>query len=80
MAPIGRVEHSAVDVIRKTPDDNRVRPNLTDYEHARARFHWSDVPALCEGMEQGTCNIAYAAVDRHSVGRSGDTYCATVRR
>ncbi len=57
-----------MDVIHKTPDDCTVRPNLTDYEQARAQFHWSDVPALCEGMGPGRCNIAYAALDRHSEG------------
>ncbi|MGB8389238.1 acetate--CoA ligase [Mycobacterium sp.] len=57
-----------MDVIRKTPHDFRVPPNLTDYEHARAQFHWSDVPALCEGMGPGRCNIAYAAVDRQVAG------------
>jgi acetyl-CoA synthetase len=57
-----------MDVIRKTPHDHRVEPNLTDYDHARARFRWSDVPSLCEGMGPGRCNIAYAAVDRHSAG------------
>ncbi|OBI53321.1 acetate--CoA ligase [Mycobacterium sp. E796] len=57
-----------MDVIHKTPDDYTVRPNLTDYEQARAQFHWSDVPALCEGMGPGGCNIAYAAVDRHAEG------------
>jgi acetyl-CoA synthetase len=57
-----------MDVIRKTPHDNRVRPNLTEYEQARAQFHWSEVPALCEGMGPGRCNIAYTAVDRHLAG------------
>jgi acetyl-CoA synthetase len=57
-----------MDVIRKTPQDYGVEPNLTDYELARARFRWSDVPSLCEGMGPGRCNIAYAAVDRHSAG------------
>jgi acetyl-CoA synthetase len=57
-----------MDVIRKTPHDYAVGPNLTDYKHARAQFHWSDVPALCEGMGPGRCNIAYAAVDRHAEG------------
>ena len=57
-----------MDVIRKTPHDYRVRPNLEDYEHARAQFQWSDVAALCEGMGPGGCNIAYAAVDRHAAG------------
>ncbi|OCB30498.1 acetate--CoA ligase [Mycobacterium malmoense] len=57
-----------MDVIHKTAADLRVRPNLTDYERERARFHWSDVPNPCEGMGRGLCNIAYAAVDRHSTG------------
>ena len=57
-----------MDVIRKTAADYRVRPNLTDYEHERAQFHWSDVPDLCESMGPGLCNIAYAALDRHAVG------------
>jgi acetyl-CoA synthetase len=58
----------AVEVIRKTPADCRVTPNLKDYDHARGVFDWSDVPALCEGMGSGGCNIAYAAVDRHVDG------------
>ena len=57
-----------MDVIRKTARDLEVRPNLTDYERARAQFHWSDLPALCEGMGPGRCNIAYAALDRQAAG------------
>lgn len=57
-----------MDVIHKTPHDYRVQPNLTDYQQARARFRWSDVPPLCEGMGDDKCNIAYAAVDRHAAG------------
>lgn len=57
-----------MDIIRKTPHDYRVQPNLMDYEKARAQFEWSDVPELCEGMGPGRCNIAYAAVDRHAAG------------
>ncbi|OBI48851.1 acetate--CoA ligase [Mycobacterium sp. E787] len=57
-----------MEMIRKTPHDFSVRPNLTDYERTRAQFHWSDVPALCEGMGPGRCNIAYAALDRHADG------------
>ncbi|KZS85849.1 acetate--CoA ligase [Mycobacterium persicum] len=57
-----------MDVIHKTPHDYRVAPNLTDYERARAQFRWSDVPALCEGMGEGRCNIGYAALDRHAAG------------
>ncbi|MBI2695412.1 acetate--CoA ligase [Mycobacterium nebraskense] len=57
-----------MDVIHKTAADSRVQPNLTDYERERARFRWSDIPDLCEGMGPGLCNIAYAAVDRHREG------------
>jgi hypothetical protein len=57
-----------VDFIRKAPHDYGVRPNLTDYENARARFRWSDVPALCEGMGPSRCNIADTAIDRHAAG------------
>lgn len=57
-----------MDIVRKTPHDYRVQPNLMDYEKARAQFQWSDVPELCEGMGAGRCNIAYAAVDRHATG------------
>lgn len=57
-----------MDIIRKTPHDYRVQPNLSDYEQARTQFRWSDIPALCEGMGPGGCNIAYAAVDRHATG------------
>ncbi|MEM6108691.1 acetate--CoA ligase [Mycobacterium sp. 050272] len=56
------------DVIRKTPRDHLVEPNLSDYEQARAKFRWADVPNLCDGMGPGGCNIAYAAVDRHASG------------
>ena len=59
-----------MDIIRKTPDDYRVAPNFRDYERTRAEFDWSDVPRLCEGMGPGGCNIAYAAVDRHTEGPS----------
>lgn len=57
-----------MDIIRKDLHKFGVQPNLTDYERARAEFHWSDVPQLCEGMGPGKCNIAYAAVDRHADG------------
>ena len=55
-------------VIRTSPDELRVAPNLNDYEQARADFDWSAVPNLCDGMGSGGCNIAYAAVDRHIDG------------
>ena len=57
-----------MEIIRKTPADWRVPPNFKDYDDTRAKFHWSDVPALCEGMGADGCNIAFAAVDRHADG------------
>ncbi len=55
-------------VIEKAPEDWPVSPNFTDYEQTRAGFRWSAVPDLCAGMGPGSCNIAYAAVDRHADG------------
>lgn len=55
-------------VIHKTQADLRISPNLSDYEQARAGFHWADIPDLCAGMPAGRCNIAYAAIDRHADG------------
>jgi acetyl-CoA synthetase len=57
-----------VDIIRKTSDDCRVRPNFSDYARTRAEFDWSRVPNPCDGMGPGLCNIAYAAADRHAQG------------
>lgn len=51
-----------MDIIRNARHDYGVRPNLTDYQNARARFRWSDMPALCEGMGPSRCNIADAAL------------------
>ncbi|WP_101949630.1 acetate--CoA ligase [Mycobacterium sp. 3519A] len=53
-------------VIYKTADDWRIAPNLIDYEQTRATFDWSTAPNPCIGMGSGKCNIAYAAVDRHT--------------
>jgi len=69
-----------MDLIRKTPADCRVRPNLSDYERAREQFHWSDVPALCEGLGHGRCNIAYAALDRHDRQAAGPAATRTALR
>jgi acetyl-CoA synthetase len=52
----------------RLPHDYGVRANPTDCENARARFRWSDVPALREGMGPTSCNIADAAIDRHAAG------------
>ncbi|ULE33406.1 acetate--CoA ligase [Mycobacterium sp. IDR2000157661] len=54
--------------ITKTGADWKVPPNFTDYDRTRADFRWSAAPDPCEGMPNGGCNIAYAAVDRHADG------------
>ncbi|WP_460357257.1 type IV secretory system conjugative DNA transfer family protein [Mycobacterium sp. ZZG] len=53
-------------VIHKSPEDWRVIPNFVDYESTCADFGWDAAPDVCEGMGAGLCNIAYAAVDRHT--------------
>ncbi|MCV7204307.1 acetate--CoA ligase [Mycolicibacterium peregrinum] len=60
-------------VIHQAPTDSAVQPNLTDYDGTRAKFSWSDIPNLCDGMGAGLCNIAYAAVDRHHTGPGANT-------
>ncbi|MBX7432144.1 acetate--CoA ligase [Mycobacterium sp. Y57] len=55
-------------VIHKDAESWRVAPNLADYDATRAAFAWEDVPDVCAGMGGGGCNIAYAAVDRHTDG------------
>ena len=55
-------------VIHKSADDWQRSPNFTDYEKTRSDFDWSNAPELCAGMPSAGCNIAYAAVDRHTEG------------
>jgi len=57
-------------IIRKGSSDLKVAPNLEDYDGTRASFTWSQIPDLCAGM--AGCNIAYAAVDRHTRGLQAD--------
>jgi|LakMenEpi03Aug12_release.lakeMendotaPanAssembly.Ray.scaffolds.fasta_scaffold08142_17 acetyl-CoA synthetase len=52
--------------IGKGPADLKVAPNLDNYDATRASFRWNQIPDLCAGMPG--CNIAFAAVDRHSQG------------
>lgn len=55
-------------VIGKQPRGWSVRPNFTDYDATRADFSWATAPKVCDGMADGGCNIAFAAVDRHAHG------------
>jgi acetyl-CoA synthetase len=55
--------------IHKDPSSFGIQPNLTDYDTARANFHWADARAHLEGLPDGAgLNIAHEAVDRHAVG------------
>ena len=42
-----------------------VKPNLIDYEKARATFTWEDVAKVLDWFEDGKINIAYQLLDRH---------------
>jgi acetyl-CoA synthetase len=50
-----------------------VRPNLVDYEQARAAFTWAEARSELDGLpgEKGL-NIAHEAVDRHASGPRAD--------
>lgn len=50
----------------------RVRPNLVDYDEARATFSWDDARHALTGLPGGGVNISYEAVDRHAAGPNGD--------
>ncbi|MFD5810441.1 acetate--CoA ligase [Rhodococcus aetherivorans] len=68
-APEGAAVTTSSDaVIRKTADDLRVPPNLSDYEATCARFTWDEAAAQVPGPPGGGCNIAWSAVDRHADG------------
>lgn len=53
-------------VIRKSPADLRVPPNLS--AEARASFSWTQARAELGGLPDGGINIAYEALDRHASG------------
>ena len=57
------------EVVRKDLQAMPVRPNLVDYERARAEFSWEAVRASLDGLPGGAgLNIAHEAVDRHAAG------------
>ncbi|MHB1009666.1 MAG: acetate--CoA ligase [Propionibacteriaceae bacterium] len=55
-------------MIRKTVDQLRVVPNLTDYEGERSRFSWAEARSELEDLPRGGFNIAHNAVTRHARG------------
>jgi acetyl-CoA synthetase len=54
------------DVIRKTPGEQRVAPNLADYAAVRAAFGWEAARRELAGLPGGGLNIAWEAVERHA--------------
>jgi acetyl-CoA synthetase len=59
--------------IRKELKPEWPRPNLTDYEAARAVFTWDTARRELDGLPEGKgLNIAYEAVDRHADGTRRD--------
>ncbi|MCC7413676.1 MAG: acetate--CoA ligase [Gammaproteobacteria bacterium] len=58
-------------VIRKSPAELPVTPNLTDYEATRAAFSWETARAELGGLPGGALNIAWEAVDRHVAAGRG---------
>ncbi|GIQ68716.1 acetate--CoA ligase [Xylanibacillus composti] len=51
------------EVLKATAD----KGNLGDYENARAAFDWSTVEQAFSWHESGKVNIAYEAIDRHTL-------------
>jgi acetyl-CoA synthetase len=56
--------------IRKGAWPGGVRPNVADYDSARAGFSWDAARQELDGLPGGRgLNIAYEAIDRHAAGR-----------
>lgn len=59
--------------IHKDPASFYVRPNLADYDAARAEFRWEAARERLTGLPNGGgLNIAFEAVDRHAGGARKD--------
>jgi len=52
-------------IVKPAAGQMRVRPNLSDYESARASFRWDAVRGELDGLPGGGLNIAYECIDRH---------------
>ena len=59
--------------IAKSPANQRVAPNLGDYDRDRSTFSWAQARSLLDGLPEGRgLNIAHEAVDRHAAGPRRD--------
>ena len=55
--------------IHQLPRSGLGRPNVDDYDRARAEFSWARARERLTGLPQGRgLNIAFEAVDRHALG------------
>lgn len=54
------------ELITKSVSRQGPKPNLVDYDAARAEFSWEMARAELAGLPQGGVNIAYEAIDRHA--------------
>jgi len=60
------------DVIRKTPHDLRVQPNLSSCGGECGRFSWDVARQALHGLPGGGLNIGFEAVDRQAAGALRD--------
>ncbi|MCP3869830.1 MAG: acetate--CoA ligase [Gammaproteobacteria bacterium] len=60
-------------IIRKKASRSAVTPNLVDYESVRSSFSWKRASRMLAGLPANSgLNIAYEAVDRHTLGSGAD--------
>lgn len=59
-------------VIRKTAQDVRLAPHLTDYDGVRRGYSWAGARQALARLPDGALNIAHEAADRHALGSLRD--------
>ncbi len=52
-------------IVKPPKNSMPLRPNLDDYDRARAEMDWADFAAEIDGLPGGGLNISYEALDRH---------------
>lgn len=55
-----------IEVIKKTPEDLKVKPNLENYEETYKNFKWENVDSEIKYFSDGKMNAAYNAVDKYA--------------
>jgi acetyl-CoA synthetase len=58
---------ASVEVVAGYPAGHPVSPNMRDYASLRSGFSWDSARRELDGLPAGGLNIAYEAVDRHTV-------------